>query len=570
MVSGATGIDLVLLVVAADEGVMPQTREHVAICDLLGLSCGIVALTKTDLVSREVVELASEEVCGLLSATALAGSPIVPVSAATGSGLRELRHALLAIARAAAPRTPRSGPPRLAVDRVFASKGFGVVVTGTLVGSALAVGDGVVIHPAGIRARVRGLQRHGLPVAGALGGDRCAVNLQGVETAQVRRGDVVTLPGTLVPATMLDVELHWLSGAPPLAGEAAATFLAGTLERRARVKPIGAEGIAPGSRGFARIHLEGAPVHVLPGDRFVLRGFARVAHCGATLGGGSILDVAPQRRRRSDPELARALEALARRDPITDLRIRIARSGLAGRLREELARETGLGAQALDAGLARLAADATAVATTASRWLAAEPLADLERRTLAALDAYHREEPLRPGMPRATLRGRLPANVSADTLDLVLTRLTGSGRASVGDDLVRRPEHSPRVAASDIATLSALRAQLRDAALEPPGLRDLAQRVATAPERLRPLLAHLERSGEIIRAPGELWFDRTAVDALRERLVVHLRAHGAIDTPTYKALIATPRRTAVPLMELFDAERLTLRVGDRRVLRSGG
>lgn len=570
MVSGATGIDLVLLVVAADEGVMPQTREHAAICDLLGLSRGVVALTKTDLVPQDVADLAAEEARALLAGTALAGSPVVPVSATTGSGIDALRRALLAAAREAAPRTPRSGPPRLGVDRVFASRGFGTVVTGTLVGGTLAVGDAVVIHPAGLRARVRGLQRHGAPVERSRPGIRCAINLQGVEVAQIARGDVVTVPGALAPATTLDVELRWRQEAPALEGDAAATFLAGTLERRARVAPIGAERLAPGARGFARIHLEGAPAPLLPGDRFVLRGFARSAAYGATLGGGLVLDVAPQYRRRSDPELVRALEAFSQRDPAADLRVRIARSGLAGALRGDLARETGLGATALDAALASLATEGAAIEAAPGHWLAAQAVADLEARTLAVLDAHHRDEPLRPGMPRGALRGRLPANVSQDAADLALARLVAAGRIEAPGDVVRRSEHRPRVAPGDAAALASVRELLREAVLEPPGLRDLAQRITIAPERLRPLLAHLERAGEIVRAPGDLWFDRAAVDALRERLVSHLRAHGAIDTPAYKALIGTSRRTAVPLMELFDAERVTLRAGEKRVLRSGG
>jgi len=569
MVSGATGIDRLLLVVAADEGVMPQTREHAAICDLLGLSRGVVALTKIDLASQEVAELAEEEVRALLAGTSLAGSAIVPVSVVSGQGLDALRQALLGLAQDAEPRTPRSGPPRLGVDRVFARKGFGTVVTGTLVGSALSVGDAVMIYPAERRARVRGLQSHGVSVPRALPGIRCAVNLQGVEVSDIARGDVVTLPGALSPTATLDVELRWLPGVPALDEEAAVEFLAGTLERRGRVAIIGASRLAPGQRGLARVHLEGAPVHLLPGDRFILRGFARTAAGGATLGGGVILDVAPQRRRRSDPELLRAVDALAQHDPATDLRVRIARSGLKGVSREDLVREMGLPASALDAALEALATEGAAVGASSGRWLDTRAIADLENRVLAALDAHHRDEPLRPGMPRGALRGRLPANVEAAAAELVLARLLSAGRIAIEGDTVRRAEHRPRPAAADEARLEKLRDVLRASGLEPPSLRELADRAGVAPEKLRPLLAHLERAGEIVRTPGDLFFARDAVDALREKLVAHLRSHGAIDTPAYKALIGTPRRTAVPLMELFDEERLTLRSGEKRMLRSG-
>ncbi len=568
MVSGVTGIDLVLLVVAADEGVMPQTREHVAICDLLGLSRGVVALTKTDLASPDVVELAAEEVRTLLAGTRLEGSPVVPVSAVTGEGIGALREALLAAVRGAAPRTPRSGPPRLAVDRVFASKGFGTIVTGTLVGAPLSVGDAVVIHPAGHEARIRGLQSHGAEVSRALPGLRCAVNLQGVEVAEIARGDVVTLPGALAPSVSLDVDLHWLPGAPLLRESAAVEFLSGTLERRGRIGLIGARRLGPGERAFARIHLEGPPVPLLPGDAFIVRGFARTATGGATVGGGVVLDVAPQRRRRGDPELLRSLSALARRDAQTDLRVRIVRRGLTGAARIDLAQETGLDAAALDAALASLASGGAAMVTGAARWLAAEAVADLGRRIVAALEAAHRAEPLRAGPSRGALRGRLPLNVYADAFELALGALSQKGLVVVEGDTVRLSQHRSLLSPADAATLDAVRRILGAGGLDPPALRDLAQRVGISPEKLRPLLSHLERAGEIVRAPGDLWFARSAVDALRERVVGHLREHGALTTPAYKTLIGTSRRTAVPLMELFDQEHVTLRSGEKRVLRS--
>lgn len=568
MVSGATGIDLVLLVVAADEGVMPQTREHMAICDLLGLSRGVVALTKVDLVSDDVIGLAAEEVRALLEPTGLAEAPIVPASATTGEGIDRLRDALLCAVRESPPRTPRSGQPRLFVDRAFASKGFGTVVTGTLIGAPLSVGDAVVLLPSGLPARIRGLQSHGAAAQRVAPGLRCAVNLQGVEVSQVARGDVVTLPGALGPSLTLDVALRWLPGAPALGGRAAIEFLSGTLERRGHIAPIGAPRLAPGDRGFARIHVEGAPVHLLPGDRFIVRGFARTATGGATLGGGTVLDVAPQHRRRSDSALLDDLAALARRDPLTDLRVRIARSGLAGAAHRALAQETGLGADAMGAALSSLASDGAATATSSGCWIAADALADLEERIVDALDAAHRVEPLRAGMSRGALRGRLPDNVASDAVDLALGRLSNRGLVAVEGDTVRLARHRPEPTGADAAALDAIRGVLGASGLEPPAPRDLAERVGVPAEKLRSLLAHLERTGEVVRAPGDFWFASGAVDDLRERLVRHLHEHGSIATPSYKALIGTPRRTAVPLMELFDQQRITLRSGEKRVLRS--
>ncbi len=300
MVSGATGIDFVLLVVAADEGVMPQTREHVAICELLGLDHGVVALTKRDLVDAEMAELASEDVRDLLAGSPLAEAPIVACSSTTGDGLDALRAELAACATTTPARTPRSGPPRLGIDRVFAIKGFGTVVTGTLVGAPLRSGEAVEVHPIGLRTRIRGLQAHGETVEVARPGSRTAANLQGVEVAQLSRGEVVSLVDALAPTRVCDVKLNWLGSAPASQETVSIELLTGTAERRARMAPIGSAGFVPGSPGYARIHIEGDPLPLLPGDRFVARGFARNTQHGATVGGGVVLDVAPPHRRLSD------------------------------------------------------------------------------------------------------------------------------------------------------------------------------------------------------------------------------------------------------------------------------
>jgi selenocysteine-specific elongation factor len=569
MVAGATGIDLVLLVVAADEGVMPQTREHLAICELLGVTRGVVALTKVDLAGGELAELAAAEVAEYLAGTALAGAEVVPVSSVTGEGLARLRRALREAALAAAPRTPRSGPPRLPIDRCFAVRGFGAVVTGTLVGGALAVGDAVEIQPAGLKARVRGLQWHGNAAPRVEPGVRCAVNLQGVELGELARGQIVTAPGALAPTLAADVRLAWLAVAPAAPKPVSVELLTGTAQRRARVAPLGPPTLRPGSSGFARLHVEGEPLPLLPGDRLVVRGFARTAMGGTTLGGGVVLDVAPPRRRRADPGLLRDLEVLEREGPEAGLAVRIRRAGLSGIDRERLRRETGLVAEALDEALGKLRGAGRAEQTSAETWLDAAALAELEARLLAALDAYHAAEPLRPGMPAGTLRSRLPANAPRDAAELALARLAACGEVVVEGDLAHRPAHRPSLAEAEAQLVERIAARLRAAGLEPPGLRELALELGVVAERVRELLAHLEREGRIVRAREDLWFDRAAVDALRVRVLAHLRAHGRIETLAYKTLIGTTRRTAIPLMELFDSERLTIRRGDVRLLRGG-
>jgi len=569
MVSGASGIDLVLLVVAADEGVMPQTREHVAICELLGIDRGIVALTKIDATEADLAALARDEVSAFLSDTALADAPVVPVSSLTGEGIAELRAVIGKAIDAAKPRTPRTGPPRLSIDRSFSARGFGCVVTGTLVGGTFAVGDTVEIQPSGRRCRIRGLQSHGVSVEHCPPGLRCAINLQGVELDEVARGQVVSTPGLLEPTVSADVEVAWLPVAAPVEDQVAIEFLTGTAKRRARLAAIGDEPLRPGEVGFARLHIDGEAVALAPGDRFIARGFSRNAASGSTIGGGVVLDVAPPHRRRSDPEVRRDLAELAAGGPAERLVVLIRRSGFRGVESERLRREAGLEAQISDQTLAALAAKREVASTANGRWLDRDALEELERRLLANLDAYHRAEPIRPGMSTSALRGSLPENVARDSAELIVERLADRALIKIEGDLARLPDHRPTLSAADQALVTRIAAEARSAGLEPPSLKDWEKRLGIDSESLRNLLAHLVRAGQLVRAPGDLWFDRGAVDALREKVVAQLRERGRLETPDYKALIGTSRRTAVPLMELFDQEHLTVRSGEARVLRRG-
>ncbi len=565
MVAGATGIDLVLLVVAADEGVMPQTREHVAICELLGIERGVVALTKIDAADAEVAELAQAEVEELLAQTRLAGAPILRVSALSGAGVEELRAALRELARGTRPRTSRAGPPRLAVDRAFAARGFGAVATGTLIGSPFAVGDELELFPTGARGRVRGLQVHGEARDEAAGGVRCALNVQGIEREALSRGRVLSRPDALAPTSLVDVRLVWLAAAPPLEESRSIEFLAGTAERRARIAPIGEPALAPGAVGYARVHLEGEPLALVPGDRFVARGFAATPLGGSTLGGGEVLDVAPPHRRRSDPELARELELLAGGDPEQALLVRVRRAGFAGIPERALARQLGRAAPELAPALDALRERGLAATARSGTWIAEPALAQLELLLLRALDAWHAEQPLLPGMPVGTLRGALPGNAPRELADLALERLAARGELRLEEEVARRPAHAPRLAPEEARLSAQLAERIRAAGLEAPSLKDLAAELARPAPGLRALLAHLEREGTLVRAAEELWFDTGVVAALRERVVAFLREQGRLETPAYKELIGASRRTAVPLMELLDAQHVTVRQGNARV-----
>jgi selenocysteine-specific elongation factor len=304
----------------------------------------------------------------------------------------------------------------------------------------------------------------------------------------------------------------------------------------------------------------------LPGDRFVLRGFAATTAAGATWGGGVVLDVAPPRRRRSDPSVRRDLEALAARDPETDVSTRVARAGLAGITRDALRRETGIERDALDELLGEII-EQPIVMTPAGLCLGADACADLERRIESALTALHASEPLRPGMPRGALAGALPQNVAADAFEFAVARLAAAGRVVDAPEGVRAASHSASLAGGDAAIAARIRSESHAAGLEPPSLKEWSEELGKPESALRAILALLVREGSLVAAPDAFWFDREAVDVLRERVVAHLKRHGALETPAYKSLIGTTRKHAVPLMELFDQERVTLRVGNKRVLR---
>ena len=566
MVAGASGLDLLLLVVAADEGVMPQTREHLAICELLGIERGLAVLTKADLVDAEMLELAEEELREVLSEGPLAAMPILSASATTGEGIERVREVLSALVRDTPPRDDDGRPSRLFIDRIFTQHGFGTVVTGTWSGRPRRVGETLLLEPGSRKVKIRGLERHGDAVEQAESGARIAVNLQGIAQDEVHRGDLLAEPDALIACESFDARVRWLARKASLDAPTSIELLTGTTERRARIAPIGEAPLGPGETGFARIHVEGDPLALLPGDRFVVRGFSREAGVGSTLGGGVVLDVAPPHRRRSDPSLARDLERLATGSAAEGLAVRIARVGLRGISTRRLALESGLDPARLDAALDELVARGTLTRLDSGVCLAHEAAERLMGDLLASLDRFHAAEPLQPGMPRAALTGTLPANVHPDAGAALLALLLARGEIAVQGEIVIRTGFSPRLDEAQARLVERLRARFREAGLEPPALRGLAEELGVDPRPLRALTHFLEREGSLVAAPEELFFDRQAVGELIERVLAHFEEADELDTQTLKALIGASRRTAMPLMALLDELQITRREGSLRRL----
>jgi len=553
MVAGAQGIDLVLLVVAADEGVMPQTREHLTICELLGTRHGVVALTKRDLVDGETLELARAEVGEALGRTALRDAPVVACSAVTREGLGELAATVEGVLAAVPPPADR-GRPRLFIDRAFSLAGFGPVVTGTLEGGSFRGGDEVVVLPSGERARVRGLQRHGATLGTAEPGGRTAVNLAGIELGHLARGMALAAPGTVAPTRRLDVRLRVSEDSPiPVRHASALSVHLGTCEVPARCWLLTGTELAPGAAGYAQLQLA-TPIPAAPGDRFVVRRPTP----GATLGGGDVLDVAPRRHRRHDAAVA---TALGRREA----------AGLATLVQEELAkhragaelavlvRAAGAGPRQVERALTDLGGEALALGR---RWIDRQRWRELGEASTAALTAFHDAEPLQQGMPREEWRGRLRlgAAAAADAAH----RLAAEGAIEERGALLALPGRGREVPAAARELADGIARQLADAALDPPPISQL-RAAGLTPQLLRMLVDE----GAAVPLAGDVVLGAAAYAAARERIVAHLREHGSATVGELRDVLGATRRVVVPLLESLDAARVTVRTGDLRRLRAG-
>jgi len=555
MLAGVHGMDAVLLVIAADEGPRPQTREHLAIIDLLRIEHGVVVLTKADLVDHAWLSLVREEVAGLLAGTTLQQAPVVAVSSVTGDGLTELQAALDGELANTAVR-PDVGRPRLPVDRSFAMSGFGTVVTGTLVGGALRQGVEVSVLPAGRRVRIRGLQQHNQPVEEARPGSRTAVNLSGVDHSEVQRGDVLALPGTLPPSRRLDARLLVLPGAAqPLRHRQRLLMYHETAEVMVEISLLESDELAPGETGWAQL-FAAEPLVALDGDRFILR----VPSPPATVAGGVIVDHAPRRHRRRDPALISNLAARERADPATAAVLELGKHPWG--LRDgELARFLGVPTGQLVEVLAPLT-QSGAVRRLPSGLLGRDQWNGLQSRVIASLEAYHQAQPLRRGMPREELRSRtsIPADLFADAL----AELAVEGRTVDRAGEVALSSHKLLLSTEQETLLGAFLAELESQRFNPPPLAELLRRHPLTPA----LLQYLVADGRIVRVNEDTVFARSAYEEAVSLLRAHLAEHRTLTVAAARDLLGSSRRYVLPLLEWMDAQKITRRVGDDRILRS--
>jgi len=563
MLAGVGGIDLVMLVIAADEGVMPQTREHLAICQLLRVKEGLVALTKADLVDEDWLELVSEDTREFLKGTFLEGKPIVPVSAKTGQGIDELKRVLQALV-ARVPPKQLEGKFRLPVDRVFTIRGFGTVVTGTLFSGTIRVEDRIEIYPKGIEAKIRGLQVHNASVPEAVAGQRTAINLQGIDKVELERGDVLGHPGAFAPTFMLDAVLQHLSDAPrPLRHRARVRLHVGTSEIMGRVILLDRDELAPGEEAGVQLRLE-EPAVVLPRDRFVIRSYSPVQ----TIGGGMLLDVQASKHRRGEAGLAAHFRLLAEGSPeeIFSHHLRLAtHQGL--RLSEFLPR-TELSESRLRqvATTLQRAGRLRAVNADMGWYLHAEALDSLTRELRRYLETFHRQNPLKPNISSEELRAKV-RGLGERVCLMALEELRQEGAVVVERDRVRLATHQVALDDTRERILNELEAEFLAAGYQPPRAEDLFAKLNIGKGHDKALLQVLLDQGRAVRLKENVVFHRSNLAKAESLLVQYLRDHREITPIEFKDLLGISRKYAIPMLEYFDSQKITIRVGDKRILR---
>ena len=573
MAAGAGGVDLALLVVAADEGVMPQTREHVDICTLLGVRAGILVIAKSDLLpglGDGWLQLLEADLRSLTAGTFLEDAPVLSVSSKTGEGLEALKVAIdercEALTRGEVRRAlPPEGPSFLPVDRAFSLKGFGTVVTGTLLSGQLLPEDLVSLLPGKPGPlRIRSIQIHGAQVARASPGERVALNLTGVEADEVQRGMAVVRFTELSPARVLDVELKLLPSVPESLPRRSRQLLSlGTAHVEVSVRLLDVDGLRPGESCFAQLRLA-QPLAALPNQRFILRGSRALEGRGATVAGGRVLTLNPPRRKKGAAE---KLQRFAEGDADARLGWLLTEAGYGGLNEKELYARVAMPpkelARLLEMGSAR--GRWVLVEKEARRFLGADVFAGLAARTVAMLEAFHLAQPERDGMPREELRQRLGVPHER-TFGRLLTSLLDAGRFEVDGELTRLKGKRRTLGVKAGDDRQRLLGLLDQAQLQPPLVSELASALRQTEARILDLLKVLTSEGQAARA-GELWFSSTALKTLEDRLVAHLKAHEEISTQQFKELTGLSRKFLIPLAEYFDAQKVTLRVGEKRVLR---
>ncbi|MDX1763625.1 MAG: selenocysteine-specific translation elongation factor [bacterium] len=564
MLSGIGGIDMVMLVVAADEGVMPQTREHFAICRLLEVSKGLIVITKKDLVDSEWLELVVQDVEDLVAGSFLEGSGIYPVSSLTGEGLPELTEGLSALA-GEVPDRESDGIFRLPVDRVFTIKGFGTVVTGTLVSGKVNAGEQVEVLPGGLKARVRGVQVHSLNVNEALSGQRTALNLQGVEKERIDRGDTLAAPGLLTPTFMVDASILLLPDEEkPLKKREAVRFYLGAMRCVGHVVLLDGGQLMPGENGYAQIRLT-EPIVAIGGDRFILRSIS----ANRTIGGGHILDPLPMKHKSTAKGLIPALEILEKGDAAQKAEVFLKHAGFRGMDLSGFRCRLPLGEAVARGILQKLREKGTAVTVIKEtlHLLHIDYDTMLKERLISTLADFHRSKPLEPGMSKAELLSRFAGIVEEKVFLTILARLGREEKLHMEEKWVWLADHKVKLTGEEEKAAGQIETIYRDAGLQPPYARSVTEELGLNGAMAADLFKHLVESKRLVRITGDLYINPGALEKAREMVRACLESKGEASIGEVKEHLNMTRKFLIPMLEYFDAIGFTARKGDKRVLR---
>ncbi len=559
MLAGIGGIDLVLLVVAADESIKPQTREHFDICRLLSVQRGITVLTKSDLVDSETLEVANMEVAEFLKGSFLdpATSPLISVSSKTGTGLDQVKSELARLA-AEVPAKDLSAAFRLPIDRVFTMKGFGTVVTGTLISGTIRKEQEVEVHPIGKRLRVRGVQVHGKLANEAVAGQRTALNLPGVETVDLARGMTLTTPHMFAPARKLGIKLELLPSAKPLRQYARVHFHAFTAETIAQVTLLGTKQLLPGESGLARLRLD-RPVLLFPGDRFIVRQYSPVV----TIGGGRVLDVGDPPLRMEGRAPLPFLQSIVNATAPEALLARINRRRIEGLSVADAVAETGWLPERVQQVATELK-HASLITIFGSVFIASTWLEKLKEEVLTQVDWFHNQNPLLAGMNKEEVRRRF---CRADDLFYgVINSLLRDKKLDADGELLHLPGRGVVLRNEEAESKLQIEQAFAQAGLRVPALKEVLASLPVDSVRAQKIVTLLLRDRVLVKVTDELVFHRRSLDALREQIIASKDKIAKLSVAEFKGLFGVSRKYAVPLLEYLDRERVTRRAGDERII----
>ncbi|NTW66237.1 MAG: selenocysteine-specific translation elongation factor, partial [Nitrospirae bacterium] len=562
MLAGVGGIDMVMLVIAADEGIMPQTREHLAICDLLHVKQGLIALTKMDAAEKDWLALVQDEVRDFVKGTFLEKAPIVPVSAKTGENLDKLKQELDKLAKEVAPKSP-NGILRLPIDRVFTMKGFGTVITGTLLSGTISQDQEVDILPKGITTKVRGIQSHNQAAQRAVAGQRTAVNLQGVEKDQISRGDTIVTKGFFKTTRNLDCSLFMLKQATRgIKTGTRIRFYNNTQEAIGRVTLVGSSELNPGDEGYVQFRLE-QPVLIQHGDRFIIRFYSPME----TLGGGMVLNPHPRRHRNSTmQESVKNLGILDKGSLDERIGVIIAGRTLAGMEEAEVIGSVAADKAEIHAALAALA-QKKAIVRVDNLYVHTTHLGALEKKVLDLIAEFHKANSLKPGIDKEEVKGMLKVRLHPKALGMAIDGLIKKKQVETEGSKLKLPGFKPAVGKDQGLYKDKIVEAIKKGGSQPPVRDELPALFGITDKDAKDLLKLLADEGRVVRINDSLYLDKAVLESIKTDLVKFLQEKKEIVVAEFRDIAKTSRKFAVPILEYLDSQKLTQRVGDKRVLR---